>query len=42
MKVFKNRVMRVFIPKEGEEVTGGWKSCITRCIIICTLCQILG
>jgi hypothetical protein len=30
---------RMFGPKR-DEVTGGWRNCITRSFLICTLCQV--
>jgi hypothetical protein len=40
LRVFENRVLRrIFEPKK-DEVTGGWRNCITRSFVICTLCQV--
>jgi hypothetical protein len=36
LRVFENRVLRIFGPKR-DGVTGGWRKCITR---ICTLLQV--
>jgi len=39
MEVYENWVLRIFGPKE-QEVTGGWRNCIMRNFINCTLHQI--
>jgi hypothetical protein len=40
LRVFENRVLkRIFGPKRNE-VTGGWRSCIIRSFVICTLHQV--
>jgi hypothetical protein len=41
LSVFENRELRrLFGPKRGE-VTGGWRNCIVRSCMVCTLHQIL-
>jgi hypothetical protein len=41
LRVFQNRVLRRKLgPKRGE-VTGGWRNCIIKSFIICTLHQML-
>jgi hypothetical protein len=40
LRVFENRVLRgIFGPKRNE-VTGGWRNCIMRGFITCTLLQV--
>jgi hypothetical protein len=40
LRVFENRVLRrIFGPKK-DGVTGGWRNCITRSFIICTLREV--
>jgi hypothetical protein len=40
LRVFENGVlMRISGPKR-DEATGGWKNCITRRFVACTLCQV--
>ena len=40
LRVFENRVLRVFGP-ERSEVTGEWKNSIMRSLMICTAHRIL-
>jgi hypothetical protein len=40
LKVFENRVLRRIFGQRRDEVTGGWKKCIMRSFVTCTLCQI--
>jgi hypothetical protein len=35
--VFENKVRRRIFGQKRDEVTGGWKNCITRSFVICTL-----
>jgi hypothetical protein len=40
LRVFGNRVLsRIFGPKR-DEATGGWRNCILRSFITCTLCLV--
>jgi hypothetical protein len=41
LRVFENMVLRRIFGPKREEVTGGWKKCMKRSFIICTLHQIL-
>jgi hypothetical protein len=40
LRVFENRVLRRIFGLKRDGVTGGWKSCITKSFIICTLRQV--
>jgi hypothetical protein len=39
LRVSENRVLRIFGPMR-DEVTGGWRNCIMRSFIACTLLQV--
>jgi hypothetical protein len=39
LRVFENRELRIYGPKIIE-VIKGWKKCISRCFMICTLFQV--
>jgi hypothetical protein len=38
LRVFENRVLSIFRPKK-DEMTGGWRYCIMKSFITCTLWQ---
>jgi hypothetical protein len=40
LRVFENRVLRRIFGPKRDEVTGGWKKCIMRSFVICTLRQV--
>jgi hypothetical protein len=40
LRVFENRMLRKIFGLRRDEVTGGWKNCITRSFEICTLRQV--
>jgi hypothetical protein len=35
--VFEKIVLRIIFGRKRDEVTGGWKNCIMRSIVICSL-----
>jgi hypothetical protein len=37
VRVFENRVLRRIFGPRRDEVTGGWRNCITSSFITCTL-----
>jgi hypothetical protein len=40
LRMFENRVLgRIFAPKR-DEATGGWRKCIMKSVITCTLLQV--
>jgi hypothetical protein len=41
LRVFENRVLRSMFGPKREEMAGGWRSCIMRHFIMCTLCHVL-
>jgi hypothetical protein len=41
LKIFENRVLRRIFGPKRDEVTGGWKSCIMRSCMVCTLRPVL-
>jgi hypothetical protein len=40
MRVFEKRVLRRIFGTKRDGLTGGWRKCITRSFIICTLHQV--
>jgi hypothetical protein len=40
LRVFENRVLRRIFGPMRDEVTGGWRNCIRRSFMICTLRQV--
>jgi hypothetical protein len=40
LRVFENKVLRRIFGPKRDEVTGGWRNCIMRSFVICTLCQV--
>jgi hypothetical protein len=41
LRVFENRVLRRIFGPKRDEVAGGWKNCIMRSCIVCTLHPVL-
>jgi hypothetical protein len=41
LRVFENRVLRRIFGPKRDEVTGGWRNCIMRSCMVCTLCPVL-
>jgi hypothetical protein len=39
--VFENRVLRRMFGPKRDEITGGWRNCIMRRLMICSLRQVL-
>jgi hypothetical protein len=40
LRVFENKVLRRIFGSKRDEVTGGWRNCITRSFVIYTLRQV--
>jgi hypothetical protein len=40
LRLFENRVLRRIFGPKWDEVTGGWRNCIIRRFITCTLRQV--
>jgi hypothetical protein len=40
LKVFENRVLRRIFRPKGDEMVGGWRNCVMRNFITCTLGQV--
>jgi hypothetical protein len=40
LRVFQNKVLRRIFGPKRVEVTGGWRNCIKRSFVICTLRQV--
>jgi hypothetical protein len=41
LRVFENRVLRRIFGPKRDEVTGGWRNCIMRSCMVCTLRPVL-
>jgi hypothetical protein len=41
LRVFENRVFRRIFGPKRDEVTGGWKNCIMRSCMVCSLHPVL-
>jgi hypothetical protein len=41
LRVFENRVLRRIFGLKRDEVTGGWRNCIMRSCMVCTLHPVL-
>jgi hypothetical protein len=40
LRVFENKVLRRIFGPRKDEVNGGWRNCIMRSFVICTLRQV--
>jgi hypothetical protein len=40
LRVFENRVLRRIFGSKRDEVAGGWRNCVRRRFVVCTLRQV--